>query len=401
MKSSFYRFSLLACISLFSVACSTQEKLLDKEFLIEGKISGIEDGIGIDLFRWDGDAGRHVATDTVRNGRFSFKVEAESDMERLTIDPSGEGFLSMSLGVWVAPRTKIKIRGKGKLYGLWDVKSSIPYQKEENRYTNNSRDIIAERARLSEDSDDLQAKANAATSEDKALAYRKAADSLGVINKSLRIKELYADMEIMKQTNTSPVWLRKMRGITQMLMYGRLDAEIDNDLRKKAEELYGRMSEEDKNTFPGYLITSQLFPPHIVRVGDDMADADFFDVNGKTKHISDYLGKYLLLDFWSSGCGPCLMAFPEMKEISKTYLENLTIISISLDTDNRWKETMGNHDMPWVNIRDPKAMGGLIASYGARGIPYYVIISPEGKVVDTWFGYANGLIKKKVGEKIK
>jgi len=55
--------------------------------------------------------------------------------------------------------------------------------------------------------------------------------------------------------------------------------------------------------------------------------------------------------------------------------------------------------MPWVNIRDPKAMGGLIASYGARGIPYYVVISPEGKVIDQWFGYFDGFITKKSGQK--
>jgi len=392
---------LLACIPLFSVACSTQEKRLDNEFLIEGKISGIEDGIVIRLYRWDGDAGTPIATDTVRNGRFIFKEETESDMEWLSIDPSGEGFASMLLGVWVAPKTRIKIKGKGKLHILWEVTSSIPYQKEENRYKNNSREIIAESARLSLESDDLRKKARTASSEDDALAYRNKADSLGEVRKLLRIKQLHDDIDIMKQTNISPVWLSKMRGVTQMLMYGRLDNESDNDLRNKAVELYDKIPEEDKNTPLGSLITSQLFPPQLIKVGDDMADADFFDINGNTKHISDYLGKFLLLDFWSIGCGPCLMAFPEMKEVSEIYRENLTIISISLDRDNSWKEAMGKHDMPWVNIRDPKSQSGLYASYGARGIPYYVIISPEGKVIDQWFGFFDGFIKRKVGETVK
>jgi len=56
--------------------------------------------------------------------------------------------------------------------------------------------------------------------------------------------------------------------------------------------------------------------------------------------------------------------------------------------------------MPWVNIRDPKSFGGLAASYGVIGIPYYVIISPEGKIVDKWAGYATGYLKMKVGENI-
>ena len=398
MKSSFFRFCLLVCIPLFSVVCSCSEKLSGNEFLIEGRIFGVEDGVIINLLRWDGDAGETIASDTVRNGRFIFKEETVSDMERLTIDSWDDGFPSMSLGVWVAPMAKIEINGKGKLHLLWDVKSRIPYQKEENRYTNNSRDIIAESVLLSAESDDLRRKARVSSSESEALSYRNTADSLGIIRKSLRLKELYADMTIMEKTNISLIWLNKMRGITQMLMYGNLNTEDDCELRKKAEALYGKISEEDKNTHLGYLITSQLFPPRVVEVGDDMADAEFFDTDGNTKHISDYLSKYLLLDFWSSGCGPCIAAFPEMKEVFETNGENLSIISISLDGETIWKKFMTEHDMPWVNIRDPKAMGGLTANYGARGIPYYVIISPEGKVVDKWSGYGKGFIKGRVSE---
>ena len=160
------------------------------------------------------------------------------------------------------------------------------------------------------------------------------------------------------------------------------------------------MSEDDKTTLIGYEITANLFPPPVVCVGDDMPDADFFDTNGNTKHLSDYLGKYLLLDFWSIGCGPCIRAFPEMKEVAELYSENLTIVSISLDTDKRWKEGLDKHDMPWVNIRDPKADGGLAAHYGIIGIPYYVIISPDGKVVYKG-GFPIGNIKKKVSENVK
>ena len=401
MKSSFFRFCLLACIPLFSVVYSCSDKLSGNEFLIEGRLSGVEDGVVINLERWDGNVVETIASDTVRNGCFILKEKTESDMERMTIYLQDEGFPPMSLVVWVAPGAKIKINGKGKLHPLWKVKSSIPYQKEENRYANNNRDIIAESARLSVERDDLMTKARAAASEDEALTCGKAADSLGIIRKSLRMKEIHADMGIMGKTNISPVWLSKMRGITQMLKYGNLGAEDDGELRKKAEVLYVRMSEEDKSTPLGYLITTQLFPPLVVGMGDDMADADFFDIDGNTKHISDYLGKYLLLDFWSIGCGPCIAAFPEMKEVAETYNEKLTIISISLDVETRWKEAMSKHDMPWVNIRDPKAMGGLIANYGVRGIPYYVLISPEGKVVDQWFGYGNGFIKRKVSEIIK
>jgi thiol-disulfide isomerase/thioredoxin len=399
MKRIIYRFLLLACIPLFSVACSGSEKLQGDEFLIEGEISGVEDGAVIYLNRRDGDMGILITTDTVRNGRFVFKEEAISNPERLTVLALGEGFPPMPLDVWVAPKAKISIKGKGKLLPAWEVKSNVPYQKEENRYAKASRDIMAEYARLSIEGTGIRKKM-AAASNDEAIAYRKATDSIRVIQDSLRLMRYFADAGIMEKTDISPIWLDKLHGASSMLRYSKASGEYVGELRKKTEALYGRLSEEDKTTPLGYRITAELFPPVVVGVGDDMADADFFDTDGNTKHLSDYSGKYLLLDFWSRGCGPCIMALPEMKEISETYSENLTIISISLDTDNVWKEAMTAHDMPWVNIRDPKAMGGLAANYGVSGIPNYVMISPQGKVVDKWMGFGDGFIKEKVSENI-
>ena len=136
-------------------------------------------------------------------------------------------------------------------------------------------------------------------------------------------------------------------------------------------------------------------------MGDDIADANLLDLNGNIKHLSDYLDKYFLLDFWSSGCGPCIMALPEMKEISETYSDKLTIISISIDFDAVWKKAIDKFDTPWVNLRDSKSWSGLAVKYGVLGIPNYIIISPEGKIVDKWAGYSPGLLKRKVDENIK
>ena len=400
MKKSFLKFCLLACITLFSVACSNSKKLTGNEFHIEGIISGVEDRAVITLFRNYGGFGMSIANDTIKNGRFTFTLEAVSNPEKLSISCSDEGYPSYySLDIWVAPGKRIKITGKDKLFLAWKVKSSIPYQKEENRYTNKSRDIIVEQARIAVKYNELSAKLRAAVSEDEAIAYIKSADSLNMIELSLRVKQSYNDINIMEKADISTIWLDKLNGIAMLL--NELDDEQAVYLRKKAEELYGRMSEEDRTTSTGYKITDNLFPTIIVDVGDDFVDADLLDVNGNTKRLADYLGKYLLLDFWSIGCGPCIMALPEMKEISETYHDKLTIVSINLDTDAAWKKTMNIYDVPWVNVRDPQSMRGLAANYGVYGIPNYVMISPEGKIADIWMGYETGYLKEKVGENIK
>jgi Peroxiredoxin len=401
MKKSSFKFYLLVSIILFSIVYSHSENLPDNEFLIEGEISGLEDGTIIYLTRWDEHTGKRIASDTLRNGRFIFKEKAESNTDKLSISPRGDGFSSKILYVWVAPGVKVKIKGNGKLHPLWEVESSVPYQKEQNLYTDKSRDIIAESARISIERNKTGSKIMAASSREEAIPYRNIVDSLDVIGDSLMVIEYSAYVDILEKTNITPIWLEKMRNIALLVEPSKENKKYYGELRKKVEALYERMSEEDKQTSYGAHITARLFPSTVVEIGDDFADTDLLDKDGNVKHLADYLGEYLLLDFWSRGCGPCIMALPEMKEISETYSEKLTIISISLDTDIMWKEAMVKHDMPWVNIRDPKSYGGLAANYGVKGIPNYVMISPEGKIIDKWMGFRNGSLKKKMSENIK
>jgi len=384
----------------FSFASSRSEKLVGNEFLIEGRLSGVDDGMAIRLYRKNVVGELHIAFDTVKNGRFKFTGEATTNPEQLIFYSFEEGALPMGATVWIEPKAKVKIKGKGKFHLLWEVKSSVPYQKEENRYQNKSRDIIAEMARIHIMRYDLIKKRSAASSENEALAYTKVADSLVAIVPSLHLKRFLANISIMENTNITPVWLNKMEEFTSSFQ----NPNFFPELREKALELYDRMSEENKNTPTGYKITTFLFPPIVVEVGDDIADGYFFDVNGNTKQISDYSDsdKYLLLDFWFRYCGACILAFPTIKEISETYRDNLTIISVSIDSDANWKVAMTENDMPWVNIRDPKGSGGLAAGYDVRGYPTYIIISPEGKVVDKWSGwYGEESLKRKVSENIK
>jgi thiol-disulfide isomerase/thioredoxin len=133
-----------------------------------------------------------------------------------------------------------------------------------------------------------------------------------------------------------------------------------------------------------------------------MVDAKFLDINGKKKHLSDYMSnKYLLLNF-GGGCGHFKASLPELEEVSETYNENLTLIVINVDTKAQWRELMAKYNIPGVNLHDPKTVRGLAYKYGAKfTIPHYVIISPEGRVVDRWTGYpGKGSIKGKLNENV-
>ena len=409
MKKLLIKLCLLACVMLLGgVACTNSVKLVGNEFIIEGKVSGIEDGTVLTLVRIIDNiaikGSSVIATDTIRDGRFMFKSETVSNADWLTIS----GIPPSNLTVWAAPKAKIKVKGNRKEAILWEVKSSVPNQKEETRYTEKSRDLISEKIHLLMERMDLMTKRRTATSDDEVLAYTKGIDSIGIMIRSLEEKELFNNVTILEQTNISDVWLNTMFDIVNKLSRASNASNImvaleqADELRKKAEALYGRMSEEDKNTAIGKIITTMLYPRVITNVGDNFADGNFFDANGNTKHISDYSnsGKYLLLDFWFNACSFCIKALPEMKEISETYADKLTIISISVDADINWKKALTEHDMPWVNILDPKGFAGVTVNYGVDAAPNYVLISPEGKVVDKWAGFGDGYLKQKVGENI-
>ena len=126
-----------------------------------------------------------------------------------------------------------------------------------------------------------------------------------------------------------------------------------------------------------------------------MADAELVDPDGETHRLSEYLGKYVLLDFWSFGCGPCLQSLPELKAVSESYRDRLTVISITSDPKNQWETASKEHGITWVNLNasDDPAVGDR---YGVNGIPHQVIISPEGIILDSWAGYGQGLLEQRL-----
>lgn len=109
-----------------------------------------------------------------------------------------------------------------------------------------------------------------------------------------------------------------------------------------------------------------------------MVDGDLYDVKGNLHRLSEFQGKYIMLDFWSLECGPCVQSFPELKEVSEMYKDSLEIVSISMDTKESWSdfvERKGLTGNQWNEFA--KGTTGLAAVYQVKGIPRYVMISPE------------------------
>lgn len=107
---------------------------------------------------------------------------------------------------------------------------------------------------------------------------------------------------------------------------------------------------------------------------------------GKDLSLSSLRGKYILIDFWASWCGPCRRENPNVVRMYQEYKDKgFDILSVSLDNNkDRWVQAIQQDNMTWHHISDLKGWASELSKpYGVRGIPYTVLVDPEGKILAT------------------
>ena len=389
-----YSHYILAALMCCALVCCTGKS---NEVIITGQLEGVEDGGVVALWFFDEDAGGIRQSDTIVNGSFRLSfIDTLNHTKPMAIVVEGEGFQPTVLDLWVAPGAEIKITGADKMVRTWSVSSTIPEQIEFNKYKAGieqyERTLQSVWQETTPYYDELK------VSPDKWEEFKPKLDSLREIGNSMYTHITETEIDFMAENKTySLVWMKRFEESVKTLKY----AQISDAYIEKMKNLYEGMSDELKSSKQGQSIYVNLYPPTVVKEGDDMADTDFWNLDGELCRLSDYKGKYILLDFWAAGCGPCIMAMPEMKEVSEMYQENLTVVSISIDSKKTWKIISEEKDITWVNLNDFNGFDGIALRYGVTGIPHYVVISPEGKVMTSWAGYRDGWLKEKVEELVQ
>ncbi|MEL6254590.1 MAG: TlpA disulfide reductase family protein [Bacteroidota bacterium] len=106
--------------------------------------------------------------------------------------------------------------------------------------------------------------------------------------------------------------------------------------------------------------------------------------DGETVSLEDYRGKYLLVDFWASWCGPCRQENPNVRRMYAAYKDKgFEILGVSLDRNReRWLQAIEKDQLPWKHVSDLKQWGSIAAqTYGVHSIPYTVLLDPNGKII--------------------
>lgn len=121
----------------------------------------------------------------------------------------------------------------------------------------------------------------------------------------------------------------------------------------------------------------------------DVAAPEFTlkDLEGKDVSLSQFRGKWVILDFWGSWCIWCIKGFPELKEAYDKYKDELVIIGIDCnESEADWKAGVAKYELPWVNVYCPQD-NSLTAEFGIQGFPTKAIIDPEGKIRNITTGH--------------
>jgi thiol-disulfide isomerase/thioredoxin len=119
------------------------------------------------------------------------------------------------------------------------------------------------------------------------------------------------------------------------------------------------------------------------RRGDPVADLAFTDFSGAEHHLSDFSGKYVLLDFWATWCKPCLQETPDLKKARERF-ESRGLVIIGMNSDKKKENAerfVRENEIPWLQSSAESTNQVLHHVLKVKWYPTLILVGPDGKIL--------------------
>ena len=332
----FFPFILQAQVNKSSVKnTSTKPVKSADNFNITGIVAGYPDGTVVDLI--NGYTGAQEGTTNVTQGKFDFTGKANEPGLKVIMFNKTQPYITMFLD-----NSLVKIKGNKDSIDKAIVTGSPSNDQfiELNRILNSQNQVILTNTSI---------------------------ETVSIGQVTSKIEAL-----IKKHPGTpiAPLAVLKLYQLSA-------DAE-------KMEQLYNAFSPEAKASPISQYLAQQIAESKKNPLGMILPDFSQEDTSGKAVRLSSLKGKYVLVDFWASWCGPCRQENPNVVNAFNKYKnKNFTILGVSLDKAKQaWLDAIKMDNLTWPHVSDLKGWQNSVAmQYQITGIPQNFLLDPTGKLI--------------------
>ena len=304
---------------------------------------------------------------TLKNGAFVFKGSVESPMQAsLVLNPDGSGTRGKSvrfLSFYLEPGT-IKVTAP----------DSLPNAKINGPKINTDNEKMKAALKPTDE------KMKAFMAEYYALPKEKQSDEQVRAGLDKRYNVINDEIKAVRLNfiKTNPGSLISLEAIK------RVGGSIPD--YSEVAPLFDSLSDEVKNSATGKEYASTLEKMKATAIGAMAPEFTQNNPDGKPVKLSDFRGKYLLIDFWASWCGPCRAENPNVvKAYAKYHPKGFEILGVSLDNDKgreNWLKAIEKDQLTWPQVSDLKYWENEVArQYGVRAIPQNFLLDKNGKII--------------------
>ena len=361
------KIAFLSICCLLAMSSCTDEN--SPSFTLKGKLGNWSDPATIYLSYWD-DGNEYLDTTRLSKGNFSFEgTIGEPAPARLILDYTGEGMGQAAqaghiLYLYLENGT-VKMKSPDSLQNSQFVNS--PINEAHLAYL----DFIGGQIQ------DLAARMN-----EKVMQATPEQQNDSAFNAQLN--QEYRQL-LDERTQKQQQYVRDHHDSYFSVVALSESVSSDFDV-EEIEPLFLSIDEKYRTSFPGKAFAQRIEAAKTIGIGKKAPGFTQNDPDGNPVSLSDFQGKYVLLDFWASWCGPCRQENPNLVKAYAAYKDKgFEILGVSLDNKDgkeAWVKAIEKDGLTWTQVSDLNSWNNEVArSYGVRAVPQSYLIDPQGVIV--------------------